>query len=224
MRCVDDNRSPDDLLLDSVLIIVSLTLGRRPVAIVRDPQSTHLELLIASKEADSPTQRSDIERCFTLLAQIFPVDGPSGDAREGKAELLTHAYGICSSEVVKIVSALAAGLQRALPQIDEDIEYYSTATDEDISHSDEEQEEDSDEEQEEDSDEEQEEDPEEVIKILTKSHRAITSVLAYGTAVDDETRTALIPQLHAQLTEVLPILDSARLTEVLDRAIRAYCG
>ncbi|RDX43019.1 hypothetical protein OH76DRAFT_1247100 [Lentinus brumalis] len=103
LRCVDDNRSPDDLLLDSVLIIVSLTLGRRPVAIVRDPQSTHLELLIASKEAVSPTQRSDIERCFTLLAQILPVDGPSGDARDGRAELLTHAYGTCSSEVVKII-------------------------------------------------------------------------------------------------------------------------
>ncbi|KAI0712831.1 hypothetical protein C8T65DRAFT_739243 [Cerioporus squamosus] len=181
-------REPNDILLDAVFTITHLTCGPQQIAIARDSLSPHLQFLIVLKEVVSPPQRTAVEAVFALLARISP--GLHGDTDKSEVELLRHGYRICGHNVDEIVKYYASRLRQAKEKITEVLK----------------------------ADEEENQDvyEGEDADILTKTQRAIKSLLGYVATANTEARVALIPQLHANLTEVVTIIKDPEPTKLLD--------
>ncbi len=185
-------------LLDAMATIISLQSGRRPVSLIRAPESTHLELVIASAQLMTPAQVSNFERYLTLLTKTASVTDALIDASQ--AEVVVHAYRICRDEVDKIVIARAAHLAPTLPQIAEAIKAYSAKEGEDVSYE---------------------------IHILELARSAIKSLLAYraaatAAATADSAGEALVLQLHRDLIAIIPALYMKAEVTIMDSAVGKY--
>ncbi|RDX43007.1 hypothetical protein OH76DRAFT_1246619 [Lentinus brumalis] len=99
----------DKMLFDALVTIISLQLGRLPVAVA---------------------QRSDVKCYLSLLAKTSSTAGSVGHTSE--ADLLIHAYRMCHDEVHKIMDARVALLSDALPLLEDATHDYRARTDEDM--------------------------------------------------------------------------------------------
>ncbi len=118
------------MLFDALVTIISLQLGRLPVAVVLEPHSTQLELVIASDQPMTQAQRSEVKCYLSLLAKTSSTAGSVGHTSE--ADLLIHAYRMCHDEVHKIMDARVALLSDALPLLEDATHDYRARTDEDM--------------------------------------------------------------------------------------------
>ncbi len=184
----------EEKLLDAMATIISLQSGRQPVSLIRAPQSTNLELVIASAQPMTPSQLSNFELYLTLLTKTATVTDDLIDASE--AELVVHAYRICRDEVNKIVIARAAQLAPTLPQIADAIKAYDAKKGEDVSYE---------------------------IHILELARSAIKSLLAYhAAATADSAGEALVLQLHRDLVAIIPALYMKAEVTIMDSAVGKY--
>ncbi|RDX43013.1 hypothetical protein OH76DRAFT_1246916 [Lentinus brumalis] len=124
----DDRKlSSDNVMLNAMATIISIRLGRRPVALIRDPGTPHLDLVIASEQAIGHAQRADIERYLGLLAKLSLDTNSQSDASNIESKLLLHAYRMCREAFKGNLTTNAEWLDPALPQITKAIEVF-TAT------------------------------------------------------------------------------------------------
>ncbi|TFK80771.1 hypothetical protein K466DRAFT_636042, partial [Polyporus arcularius HHB13444] len=237
----DRDLSSHDAMLQAMVTIISIRLGRRPVALIRDPGFPHLDLVIASEQAIGHAQRADIEWYLGLLAKLSLDTNSQSDASNIESELLLHAYRMCREVFKGKLTTDAKWLDPALPQISKAIEVYTAEArrrvDEDNEDNGEDNEAEEDEEAKEDEidNEDDNEDDDEVdeaadddtsrkvvsheVDILTRAQSAISSLIAYRDAVDPDAEDALVPQLHRDVTGCISKLYNKRDFKVMNNAV-----